>query len=96
MATQTFQYASFCGQVRIEFDVNDANWRVSQMRCINNSIYQARATILESGTIRFTAVAPANRTSSWNVTGVQLGWDSINGGIMMGNYVMLARWPTGT
>jgi hypothetical protein len=81
--------------VRVEFDVNDANWRVSRVRCINNSPYTAKARILNNGVEVFTAVAPANATTGWNVTGVQLGWDAVNGGIMMGAYVMQVKYPGG-
>jgi len=96
MATVTFQHSSFAnGIVRVEFDVNDANWRVSQVRCINNSASPAAATIFQRGTEVFTAIAPANATTSWNATGIQLGWDAVDGGIMMGDYVMSARWPAG-
>lgn len=94
MATQTFQHSSFGeGQVIVEFDINDANWRMSQVRVINNSAYPLVARIYEAGVLRYTANAPANQTTSWNTTGVQLGWDSVNGGLMMGNYTMFAQWP---
>jgi len=104
MATVTFQHSSFAnGIVRVEFDVNDANWRVSRVRCINNSALPAAATILQSGTEVFTATAPANATTSWNTTGIQFGWNDsdldgdgiVDGGLMMGDYVMSARWPAG-
>lgn len=96
MATQTFQHSSFAGGlVTVEFDVNDANWRMSRVRCINNSPRAAVARILQSGVEVFTATAPANATTSWNTTGVQLGWDSVDGGIMMGVYEMQVRWPMG-
>lgn len=94
MATQTFRHSSFNNeQVIVEFDINNVNWRMSQVRCINNSGSAARATILENGVQIFTAIALANQTTSWNTTGVQLGWDSVNGGIMMGNYVMQVQYP---
>jgi hypothetical protein len=94
VATQTFQHSSFAGGiVRVEFDVNDANWRVSRVRCINDSAYPAVARILQNGVEVFTAVAPAGQMTSWNTTGVQLGWDSVDGGIVMGGYEMLVRWP---
>jgi hypothetical protein len=94
MATLTFEHSSFAGGiVRVEFDVNDANWRVSRVRCTNNSNLSAAAAILDSGVEAFTAVAPPNATTSWNVTGIQLGWDSVNGGIMMGNYVVQVKYP---
>ncbi len=94
MAIQTFFHSAFDdGAVQVEFDVNDANWRVSRVRCINNSSRPARAWILNNGVQVFTADAPANATTSWNITGVQLGWDAVDGGIMMGTYQMHAGWP---
>lgn len=94
MATQTFQFAEFSGgSVRVEIDVNDANWRPSRVRCINNSAQPAAASLLNNGVEVFTATAPAGATTSWNITGVQLGWDTVDGGLQMGPYVLQARWP---
>lgn len=94
MATQTFQHSSFGnGQVVVEIDVNDATWRVSRVRCINNSAHALAARVLEGGTEVWTGSAPAGQTTVWNVGAVQLGWDTTNGGIVMGNYVVQARWP---
>jgi hypothetical protein len=94
MATQTFQVASFGGgAVRVEIDINDANWRPSKVRCVNDSAHTATAMIYEGGVQRFTANALGNQTTEWNISGVQLGWDATNGGLMMGNYTMQARWP---
>jgi len=96
MATQTFQHSSFGnGAVTVEIDVNDANWRVTRVRCINNSAFAAAARILQSGVEIFTTTAPAGQTTTWNTTGVQLGWDAVDGGIIMGAYEMQARWPGG-
>lgn len=94
MATQTFTFAEFGdGAVRAEIDVNDANWRPARVRCINSSAFAAVARILENGVEMFAATAPAGQTTTWNISGVQLGWDSVDGGLMMGNYVLQARWP---
>lgn len=94
MATQTFPFAEFGdGTVRVEIDVNDANWRPSRVRCINNSAQPAAAQVLDNGVEVFTAAAPAGQTSTWNISGVQLGWDTVDGGLQMGPYVLQARWP---
>jgi hypothetical protein len=94
MATQTFQHSSFGGgAVRVEFDVNNANWRVSQVRCINNSASAARFRVLLNGTEVYSDVAPAGQTTTRNTTGLQLGWDAVDGGIQMGGYVFEAAWP---
>ena len=106
MATQTFQHSSFAGgAVRVEFDINDANWRMSQVRCINNSQYPAKATIFLDGAQVFTAIANANKTTSWNTTGVQMGWqpdyyNTITGqwerdGIDMKGYTIQVQYPAG-
>jgi hypothetical protein len=62
----------------MQFDVNDANWRVSRVRCINNSGFPAIATIFDAGQQVF----------------VQPGWVSVDGGIMMGAYAMHVRRPS--
>lgn len=94
MATQTFLFAEFGdGIVRVEIDVNDANWRPSRVRCINNSGAAAVARILENGIEVFAATAPAGQTTTWNLSGIQLGWDTVNGGLMLGAYTVNARWP---
>lgn len=94
MATQTFPFAAFGDSaVRVEIDVNDANWRPSRVRCINNSARAAVARVLENGVEVFAATAPGGQTSTWNISGVKLGWDQVNGGLMMGSYVLQARWP---
>lgn len=94
MATLTFQHSNYNdGQVIVEFDVSDVNWRVSQVRCINNSDEPAHARVLESGVPIFTAVAPANQTTTWNTTGIRLGWDSVDGGLQMGVYELHTAHP---
>jgi hypothetical protein len=95
MATQTFPFASFNNDaVKVELDVNDANWRPSRVRCINNSNYSLKATILESGVVKFTAIAPPNQTTSWNISGIQLGWDAVDGGLILGNYELQTQYPS--
>lgn len=104
MPVQTFQYASFGNDaVVIEYDINDANWRISTVRCINNSSYYAVGHIYELGELIFTAEAPPNQTTEWPVSGIQLGWQPPywndltetweEAGIEMGDYVFQAAWP---
>lgn len=95
MATIWFPHSSFNnGEVVVDFSVNDANWRVSQARCINNSQYPVTAFIFKSGVQIFTATAPAGQTTTWNTSGIQLGWDGIDGGIMMMDYVIQIQYPS--
>jgi len=102
--TLTFTFAEFAnGLVRVEYDVRDNNWTVTQVRCINNSDFPAVGTIYELGEIVFAAVAPAHEITSWNVVGIQLGWqpDYWNditetwepSGIEMGDYEFCSQWP---
>ena len=99
MATRTFQHSSFGGGlVIVEFDINDANWRMSRVRCINNSDYQAVARIYNAGSLVFTAIAPPHQTTQWNISGIQMGWQApvegeIDGGLEMGNYTMQVQFP---
>lgn len=99
MATETYQHSSFGGgAVRIEFDRNTANNRVSQVRCINNSAYAAAFRVFESGAQVYPAgggwaMAPANQTTSWNTGGITISWDTVDGGLLMGNYSFFAGWP---
>lgn len=104
MATITIPFAEFGeGAVRVEFDLNDANRRVSRGRCINNSAYDAAFTVLSNGTVVYQAVAPAGRTTEQNIAGWTLPqqpdyFNSDTGqyepdGIDMGGYVMQTRWP---
>lgn len=94
MATQTFQFASFGDSaVTVEIDVNDANWRVARVRCINNSARAAAARVLLNGSEVWNGTAPAGQTTLWNVGAVQLGWNATDGGLVMGGYEVQARWP---
>ena len=94
MGTQTFPCAAFAdGAVQVEMDVNDATWRPSRVRCLNTSNRTAVAEIYRAGSLVFTETAPANQTTTWNISGVQLGWDSVNGGVLLGDYTVSVRWP---
>jgi len=96
MATLTYQHSSFFnGLVTTEFDVSTANWRMSQVRCINNSSYPVKATILELGEVLYTVEIPAGQTLSANTTGVQLVWNPIDENLEMGDYVLCVQWPSG-
>lgn len=95
MATLTFEYAAFdSGRCRVEFDVNDANWRISRIRCINGTDYPAQGTVLEGDVVRFQEIAPANATTVWQVPGMQIGWDPVDGGLVLGNWSLRAQWPS--
>lgn len=94
MATQTFLIASYGDSVTVEIDVNDATWKPSKIRCRNNSIFPLTATILENAVQIMTITAPANQTTTWNISGIQLGWDAVDNGIILGNYSVFTTWPS--
>jgi len=73
MATETHQFATFPGVV-CEYDINTANWRVSAVRVINNSSRAINILIKKAGVSVFQTSAPANQTTSWNTSGIQLAW----------------------
>lgn len=77
----------------VEYDVLTSNWRMSQVRIINNSDYPCVARIYELGVLRFTAVGVANDTTSWNTVGIQLGLDPEDGNLNLGPYTVTAQWP---
>ena len=93
MATKTFPFGSYGDAVRAEIDVNDATWRPSRVRCLNTSAYPLVATVYQAGNLVLTVTAPANQTSQFNISGAQLGWDSVNGGLLLGDYTLFTRWP---
>lgn len=92
MATQTHIFAEFSA-ARCEIDVNDANWRIGRARVINNSVHALQVTVLKDGAQVYTATAPANETTTWNIPGWQVGWDSVDGGIIWNGYELHARYP---
>lgn len=104
VATQTFPFAAFDnGACQVEYDVNNANWRVSKVRVINNSLAPLVALVYKAGVQVFRAVALPGETTEWNVTGVQLGWQEPywnnitetweEAGIEMHDYTFTAQWP---
>lgn len=101
MATLTKPLASFeSGAIRAEFEINDANWHISKVRVINNSDHGLGIIVKDAGTPVFSETAPANETTSWNTSGVNVGrqeetWNEIDqrwepGGIDWGTYTVEA------
>lgn len=104
MATRTLVHSEFGGGlVRVEIDINDANWRPSRVRVLNASASPLVAYVSKAGQEVFRAVAPAGQTTSWNISGVQLGWqpdylDDRDGkwypdGLDMRDYTVSVQWP---
>lgn len=104
MATVYLPHSTMAGGlIQVDLKVNDANWKVLAVRCINNSEAAAAASIYDAGQLVAQVTAPAHETNEWNVANVQLGWQEQywndvdqewqDGGLEMGTYVMQARWP---
>lgn len=102
MATQTFQFGSMLnGSVVFELDINNANWRVSQARVINNSNRNVEVLIHKAGVLVFNQIAPAGETTTWNTSGLQFDWQEdywdsdiqewVPGGIELFDYTVGAR-----
>lgn len=94
MATRTFPFASFGdGSVYAELDVNDANWRVTRGRVVNPSAFPLKVIVYENGVAIYSAIAPAGRTTQWNLNPFRLGWDSVDGGLILGPYEFGTQYP---
>ena len=103
MATRTVQLSSTLNNAIIaEMDINDANWRPSKIRVINMLQDIALViTVRELGVVVWTGTANPNATTSWNISGIQLGWqpdywNSITqqyepNGIDLGNYTIQTK-----
>lgn len=56
-------------------EINDANWRVSKVRVINeHPSLGFEITVKEAGVVVFNQTVPAGQTQTWNTSGIQLGW----------------------
>ena len=103
MATITLPIGSMLGgAITAEMDINDANWRPSKIRVINNHAERGLyIEVSELGSVVWSGTAPAGETTSWNISGIQLGWqpDYWNtiteqyepDGIDLGDYVISTR-----
>lgn len=104
MATMTIHHSTMAnGLCVVELDINDANWRVSKVRCVNRSNRAAAADIYQAGQLVMQVTAPDNQTTEWNINNVQLAWQPEYwnsedqqyepGGLDMRDYVLRTRWP---
>lgn len=96
----TLPFSSFGGgAVVINFDYNTGNGNVLRFRCINESDSAAWFGVYlmdyEAGTETLVGerYCLAHETITQNVPGVSIAWDTVDGGIMMGNYQFRARYP---
>ena len=104
MAIVYLPHSTFAhGQVVVDIKVNDANWNVSAVRCVNNSDNAVVVDVYDDGVHVWTQTFPANDTKEQNVSGIGLDWqpDYWNddteeweaGGVEMGTYTFNARLP---
>jgi len=99
-AIVTLDFASFGGgAVTVTFDYNENNGNVVRFTCTNNSIYNAWFGVYlvdpdtQAETLVYERTCVANDVTIQNVAGTTLAWDTVDGGLMMGNYQFRARWP---
>jgi len=82
-----------------EYDINDANMRVSQIRVYNDSDHYAKINVTESGSDVFTQYIAPHSSRSWNTSGIQLvkppvTSDDPNPGISYGDYEISVVIPS--
>jgi len=94
MAIVTLDFATFGGgAVVVNFDYNDVNGNVVRVRGINNSAHAAIFTVLNNDVQALQVTLPAGQTATQNVSNINLSWDTVEGGLLMGAYQFQARWP---
>ena len=102
MATLTFRLAAGPDWFA-ECSVNQANWRVSSVRLVNDSDFGVAVVIKKAGVDFFSTVAPAHKETTWNVSGMQLSWEPPywnsltetwdEAGLDLGDYEIGTRFP---
>lgn len=81
-------------EVIISLDINNANWRVQKANvdATNSPVYGVRVIVKQAGSVIWEDVAPAGEVTTWNTAPFQLGWDSVNGGLILGDYEFGVQW----
>ena len=77
----TIQLAQFDNErVTFQADYNDGNKRITRVRCINNGLYNARATVIDKtdSSIVAQVTFPAGQTLVYNIAGQQVTFDEFN------------------
>ena len=106
-STETMEFASFAnGTARIEFDWNRNTGDVSRFRCVNNSTGYVWGGVYEvnpatgTATLRWEGTCNPGQTASFPVNRFNIYWETgdldgdgvPDGGIVLGNYQLRARW----
>lgn len=87
------------GAARLEFDYNQNTGDVSRFRCVNKSAYALWGGVFEvdpatgAETQLWEGTCQAGQTVSYPISKFKLMWDTVDGGLILGNYQMRARWP---
>jgi hypothetical protein len=99
-AIVTLPFSSFGnGAVTVTFDYNEQNGDVKKFVCANASPYDAWFGVFyvdpntQAETLVYQKTCAANGTTTQVVAGLTLAWDTVDGGLNMGNYQFRARWP---
>lgn len=100
VAIQTLTYAAFDNDAaKIQFDYNQNTGDVSRFRCVNNSarplwggVYNVDP-ITGAETLVWEGTCQPGQTASYPVNRFNIAWDLVDGGIILGNYQLRARWP---
>lgn len=99
-STETIVYSEFDnGAGRIEFDYNRNTGDVSRFRCVNNTAYPVWGgaysvdPVTGAETLLWQGTCQPGQTVTFTVNKFNLQWDLVDGGLIMGNYQLRARWP---
>jgi len=94
VATQSYLFFRFLdGAITVTGQINTANWRLASILVHNTTAKTVRGYVYQAGQQIFIADAPGNQDTSWNTTGVQLGWDDVDGGLILGDYSFRLTYP---
>lgn len=81
------------GLVTVTFDWNENNGDVKRFECVNNSNFDAWFGVYLSGVLQYEKICPAQGTTVQVVAGTNLAWDTVDGGLIFGDYSFGAVWP---
>lgn len=100
VAIQTFTHSEYAnGAVRLEFDWRDNTGEVIRFRCANNGTAALWGGVYEvdpvtgAETQLWTGTCQPGQTVTFPVSRFNLQWDTVDGGLIMGNYQIRTRYP---
>ena len=96
----TYPHSSYAdGLVQLEFDWRENDGAVLRFRCINGSSEYLWGAVFEwnDGTQQYEEVwygyCPPQDVVELPVKRFDIGWDLVDGGLIMGPYSIRTRWP---